>query len=1207
MSHARPAPATLRSGTGAPGIRTIGIGASAGSLAALRALLADLPPDPGAAFLVMMHGPPEGAGQLADLLQPHCPMPVLRLDEALPLEPGRVYLVPPDRPLAAAAPELRLAPPVAGPRLRHPIDRLFATLSEARAGDLMGVILTGAASDGTEGLRRVRARGGLALVLDPSEAADAGMPRSAIAAGVPGRILTLAGIRDAILRFCTGSPEPAAADSDTLREVLTVLHAHTGTDLRGYRDELLLHQVRRRMRLIGHEALAAYLAYLREHPEEAAALGSDLLDTRTAFFAAPADFEGLARTLIPRLFDAYADTGQPLRIWCAGCASGEEAYSLAMLLAEEGDRRTDPPAVRIFATDLHAEALGRAREGLYPEEIAKQVSAERLKRFFRREDSQYRVRKELRDGVVFTIHHLLSDPPFSRLDLIVCRGLLPALNEQARQQALARLHYALRPGGWLMLGSGDGPPPEDRFEPANEAAFLWRRRRQADEPYPSAPGHALPPQPRPGLSPRGFSDRHAELHARLAARHAPASVLVDADGAVVHYSAQVGRFLRLPGGAPTHRLPDLVDEPLRGALRRGLEELGDRRRTWQSAPVVVATGAGPERVVLHLEAAAGPGEKPLWLVLFRELGPARAAADPVEECSDELALLRDRLAAAWDETAAERERSQVLEEELRSVNEEYHTVVEELETSREEVHSINEELATLNAEALYRIEMLSQLAADQQHLLEATQIATLFLNSELRIARYTPAATALFNLRQRDRGRPVSDLTHRLDYPDLMADARRVLETADALDREVTSNAGRWYLTRLLPYCPRPHQVEGVVMALVDITERRAAEEALRTADRRKDEFLATLAHELRNALAPLTCGLEVLQMAADAPDLRGRMQASLGRQVSQLARLVDDLLDVSRISRGVLHLRLSRVELAEVVRDAVAACGPLTDAKDQRVQVSLPAEPVLLTADAARLTQALGNLLNNAAKFSPEKSEIELRVEPRDDEVLIAVRDYGVGLEPAALECIFEMFRQVDGDGHAGQGGLGIGLTLARNLAEMHGGSLTAHSEGRGRGSEFTLHLPRTEAPVPSPRVESRTVADARGYRVLIADDNPDVLLSLRLQVELLGAGEVHTARDGAEALEQAGALRPDLVLLDVGMPRMDGCECARRIRAEPWGADPTLVALTGWGQDEDRRRTREAGFDFHLVKPAGRQALQEVFASLQARRGREVGRRHG
>jgi len=494
-----------------------------------------------------------------------------------------------------------------------------------------------------------------------------------------------------------------------------------------------------------------------------------------------------------------------------------------------------------------------------------------------------------------------------------------------------------------------------------------------------------------------------------------------------------------------------------------------------------------------------------------------------------------------------------------------------------------------------RVDELGQLSEVLRELLQSTGIATLFLDRALNVARFTPQLGELFDVRDDDIGEPVSNIAARLDCADLAEDARRALDQQATVDHEVCSRAGRWYLTRMLPYRTPTNRVAGAVLTFIDITDRKRAEQDLREANRRKDEFLALLAHELRNPLAPIVTGIELLRQAKDKPQLLEQVTATMSRQARQLVRLVDDLLDLSRVSGGRLRLRKSRVPLRDVVRDAVASVRPIMERQRHELRVTISDERLELDADGARLTQVFANLLNNAARYTPESGRIAIEAGREGHEAVVAVSDNGIGIPQPLLARIFEMFYQGDEGRLTRGGGLGIGLTLARSLAEMHGGTITVSSEGANRGSKFEVRLPVAELPAEVVAKEpQRTSSETLGgHRVLIVDDNTDAARTLGMLVETLGQNEVHVAYNGDDALRIAQEHRPDIVLLDLKMPGMDGYEVARRLRSESWGRDLTLVALTGWALEDHRRRSRDAGFDRHLTKPADVAALAAVLST--------------
>jgi two-component system, chemotaxis family, CheB/CheR fusion protein len=1194
----------------------VGIGASAGGLAALRTFLRSVPPAPGVAFVVVVHLSPEHESHLPELLQSCTAMPVQHVAQTMPLHPDNVYVIPPNANLSAVDTHLRLSELEEQRHERAPIDHFLRTLARTHDGASVGVILTGAGTDGALGLRQVKENGGLTVAQDPGEAEFHSMPRNAIETGAVDLVLPLREMPETILRFCNTRPLITIADNDDevaegekehLARILGEVRMRTGHEFSMYRRVALLKRIRRRMQLRHVETLDDYLRQLRSDGEEARALAEDLTLRVTEFFRDSELHERLEQDIFPEIFTRKTSVEDRLRVWSIGCSTGEDAYSLAMLLLEAAEAHEVHPRLKIFASDQSLPMLKRAREGVYPHEIAATVSAERLGRFFDSQPGHYKVRPELSDICVFAEHHLFKDPPYVHLDLIVCRDLFSDLQPEMRRGLLELFHYALEPDGKLILGRQDEINEPQLFVAVNEDIRLFERTRTPRRP-PQLPAAMRARQSGMHAAPRGTAHAHSGLdiavvHRRALEPHTPASVLVAADNRVVHYSATAGRYVQLPGGNLTHDVLQLVQPPLRGELQTALERVRREMKPWESKQLHLQLAGGARKLVLRVEPVA---EAPAFLlIVFDERGP-RGPAEPfiAEPARTIVSLKREleradvRLRALLKDQNDDQAALTFANEDLHSAYEELRYILEDLASSREELQAVNEELTTLDEENRVRLRELSELSADLQHLLESTGVATLFLDRELRIVRFTEQLGQLVNIRPTDRGRPFADLNHTLHYDDLLEDARGVLETLEPVDREVSSLAGRWYLARMLPYRTTNRIVEGVVLSLIDITERKRAEDALREADRRKDEFLALLAHELRNPLAPITSGLEVLRMAPGDVDIVEQITATMTRQTQQLVHLVDDLLEVSRVSGGRLRLRKSRVLLADIFRDAAASVRPLTERSGHELTVEVPEEPIELEADAVRLTQVLTNLLNNSVKFTPRGGRISLSARREGDQAVVAVTDDGIGLSEETLRHVFDMFYQADAPEAPRRGGLGIGLTLARSLVEMHGGTLTAESAGPNSGSRFTVRLPLGRAlRVPEPPAEQFADPAARGSRVLIVDDNRDAAETLAMELRTLGLSQVQTVFSGQDALQNAAEHHPDIVLLDLKMPHMDGFEVARRMREEPWGKDLFLVSLSGWGQEEHKRQTRDAGFDRHITKPANRAALEAVLAEAPDR----------
>lgn len=1193
----------------------VGIGASAGGLAALKDLLSRFKTDANIAFVVVVHLSPQHESHLAELLQPHCRFPVLQVQETTQIRPNTVYIIPPGCNLSAIDTHLRLSELEEKRYQRAPIDHFFRTLADTHDGRSIGVVLTGTGSDGTLGLRRIKEQRGLTLAQSPEEAEYDGMPRSAIAAGTVDHVLALHEIPDEILRIAGTKPEvriPAEGENlegdenRILQKIFAQVRGRTGHDFSLYKRSTILRRIGRRMQLHHIESLSAYLDLLRDQREEANELFHDLLITVTEFFRDAGVFDHLKSEVIPQLFRDKPGPDSRIRVWSVGCSTGEEAYSLAMLLLEESGRQDTHPQIQVFASDLHSEALSYARDGIYPEQVAAEVSEARLKRFFIKENGSYRIRREVRELVIFAPHNLLRDPPFSHLDLIVCRNVLIYLKRDVQQDVISLFHYALNNDGLLVLGTSETIDRSDQFQCISKEACLYRRRNSASR-EPRLPVFPLTPF---AGGQTHFSEDRAEplqnrgnfgsIHEQMVERYAPPSVLIDQSHSVLHASAHAGKFLQVPGGEPTNHIFRLVREPLRLELRAAIHSVQNTRQPFRSKPIRLRIEGEECRVVIRVQPSQDTELQDFLLIIFDELiadtvlpeqdeSMEEAGRATVYELQEELELTRQRLQTIIEEYETSREEMQASNEELQSANEELRSTMEELETSKEELQSMNEELTTLNQENRHRVEELSQLSGDLTNLLSATDIATLFLDRELRIVRFTPRVGDLFNVRHTDRGRPLSDLTHHLGSADLQADAILVLERLVPLEREIEADGNRWYLTRTLPYRTIDDRIEGVVITFLDITERKLAVEALRQGDRKKDEFLAMLSHELRTPLAAILTAVQLLDRDKVEGTHRKIVDIVL-RQVKHLSRLLDDLLEVSRITTGRIRLNCQRVDAREIAQAAVERSKSHCDHRSQSLSVSFPQSPLWIDADPARMEQAIGNLLDNASKYSEQGGRIELSLVRDRDELALTVSDNGIGIPPELIDQIFDLFRQGDRTIDRSQGGLGIGLSLVQSLVQMHGGRITAESAGDGQGSSFTVRLPLATAPESVEDLPLSDLSESRAaIRVLLVEDNVDAAQLWAAMLRKFGhqVDIRHTAHDALAFLEQN---QPNVAVLDVGLPDMDGYELARRIRANPKTARMRLVALTGYGQEADRVKSAEAGLDLHLVKPVDVLALRRA-----------------
>ncbi|HKF98121.1 MAG TPA: CheR family methyltransferase, partial [Steroidobacteraceae bacterium] len=851
------------------------------------------------------------------------------------------------------------------------------TLAETHGERAIGIILSGAGSDGALGIRQIKERGGLTIVQDPREAEYGSMPQAAIATGTVDLVLALHDMSEELTSYCTTQPwvgrhlgdgDLAQDDAGLLEKILGEIRLRTSHEFGMFRREMVLRRIGRRMRLRHVSSLADYFALLHSQADEPRALCNDLLLNVTEFFR-DEEFYARVEQLLQELLERKDE--QRIRVWSIGCSTGEEAYSLAMLLLEQAGGRSDELLLQVFATELSAPALQLAREGVYPQEIAGSVSQARLERFFVYENGRYRVRRELRDMVTFANHDLFKDPPYSHLDMIVCRSLLHDLQPAMRHGALNLFYYALEPQGVLLVDPRDEVEASELYIRDNVHAGLLRRS--------SGPRRVL--QLPPGLRPfarlsgeRSGALLNAEgydtpsIFKRAIERYTPPSVLVDSENRVVHFSVTAARYVRLPGGELTLDILRLLPEAISRQLKEGLQVIRREKRSWRSETFGVLIDGSARRITLHID-RAGPAEAPeLLLVVFDDADnhefidnlPKGSELDQVLKLQTELEAVQEQLTAARAPRLVPADARQAQQDQK------LHALVEELDAAREELQAINEELTSVNQENRSRIDNLGQLSNDLQYMLDMTGFAAVLLDRELNILRISPLAESALGLRKTDIGRPLAELRRPLRYDSLVASLRVVVEEQRDVEAELESSDHRWFLLRAQPHRTPRSGFQGVTLLFIDITDRKRAELALREADRRKEEFLAVLAHELRNPLAPIVAGLELLRKLPEDRALVQRVTATMGRQAKQLVRLVDDLLEVVRINEDKLTLRIQPVAIAEVVRDALAVTRPVMENLEHELDLELPEQALIVEGDAARLTQAISNLLNNAARYTP-------------------------------------------------------------------------------------------------------------------------------------------------------------------------------------------------------------------------------------------------
>ena len=1510
----------------------VGVGASAGGLEAFTQLLKALPLDTGMGFVLVQHLDPKHESALTQILSKTTLMPVCDVIDDQSVEPNHVYIIPPDTNLTIAKGVLKLKPRPKSRTPHRPIDLFFESLAMDRRELSIGVVLSGTATDGTLGLEAIKVAGGITFVQDGSAKFDS-MPTSALAAGCVDLVLSPSEIADEIARiakhpFIVGQPlefsvrtpdeleqatahqdndEPNHADKSELprdeeneyeadmsldgsTKILSLLRSHTGMDFSLYKSNTIQRRIARRLVINSIDSLTEYATFLRGNPKELDALYADVLISVTSFFRNPEVFEALQREVLQKLLLEAGD--DPIRVWVPGCSSGQEAYSIAIAFMEASEKSPRGRNLQVFATDLNEKLLEKARFGLYPKTLSDEISPERLRRFFVEEQGGYRVSKAVREMVVFAKQNLLVDPPFSRMDLISCRNLLIYLETSLQNRAIPTFHYAIKPGGFLLLGASESIGSfTELFEPIDKRLKIYAKKAATTPSFhmPASRNRGQAASSGRGESPLvtgqpqnmdvlGFTlTVQREADRILIHQFAPPGVLVNSDLQVIQFRGATGEYLEPPVGKASFNLLKMAREGLLLPLHSALEESKKDNKTTLRENVRINHSGESCSVNLEVIPLRNLPD-PFYLVLFKESKSANSLpqrepphkqfiseteeVSRVNELESELADTRQYLIAIQEQHEATTEELQAASDEAQSANEELQSINEELETSKEELESANEELTTVNDEMAHRNFELNVLNNDLANFQDSVKLVVLLLSSDLRIRRFSPQAEKQFDLISTDLGRPLSHIRHNLVHSDeagspldLEALCAEVISTASELEREVLDKSGLWFFLRVRPYITLDKKADGAVLlmmeinelkkseqavaaardyaentvetvrdpllvldaklcverangsfyrafrvepsetigtsiydlgnnqwdipklrelleeilpksssieafqvehdfeqlgrrvmllnarrildplkktkrillAIEDITERKELEQKLNASEtlyrrlfetakdgvlildaetgkileanpfmteltgfpvdefigkelwgiglfrdpasnesalkelqqkgsvrydylplkstyeqpvevefvsnvyesahrrvaqcnirdisvrsrlekqtqkqsaelsdlhRRKDEFLAMLSHELRSPLAPIANAVGLLALQKGSENLvQGQARNIIERQMKHMQQLVDDLLEVSRITTGRIQLRRENVVMSRIVEGAVETVRPMIEERRHQLLVSIPPEPIWLSADVSRMEQILVNLLTNSAKYTSEGGRIWVTVQQEGEWCVLRVRDNGVGISRELLPRIFDLFTQAERSLDRSQGGLGIGLALVQRLTNIHGGTVEVESD-IGQGSEFIVRLPV----LLSDTLPSRPIAVepsqpvSRSLRVLVVDDNVDTVLSFSMLLRALG-NEVHTAQDGMEAIQAALEYKPDAVLLDIGLPVLNGYEVARRIRLEPTLSHVVLIALTGYGQEADRQMALQAGFDHHLVKPARLEQLQKILSTI-------------
>lgn len=829
----------------------VGIGASAGGLKVLQDFFDHIPENSGLAFVVIVHLAPKKTSAMESLLASHTKMEVKQIGGSTKIQPNHIYIIPPNNQLRVENSQLKLAAVDDEPQAV--IDIFLRSMAKACEKQSIGIILSGTGSDGTLGLQAVKEYGGVTMVQDPREAEYDGMPRSAIETDLVDFVLPVEELARKVLdykdflgsmKMPTQAKQLSEPETGALKKLFSLLLSEKGYDFNNYKRSSVLRRLQRRMQVTRQATIGNYLAFLKKNPTEINELFKDLLISVTNFFRDPQEFEELEKRVIPKLFEGK-DRNDQIRIWIIGCATGEEVYSLAILLHEYASKLDYLPQIKIFGTDISDDALKVARKGIYPESISADVSKRRLSRYFHKEDTGYRVRREIRDMVLISKHNIISDPPFTNIDLVSCRNLLIYFNSDLQAKVLRVLQYALKIGGFLFLGKSESTVGAiELFEQVEDTKniyrtkalkqkraelprfLLWQNMKQKREGMPDFNSIEVP-----------FEQVHRSL---LAEQYGPGSVIINEQNQVMHFSEGVNRYLQYEEGEPTNDLLKLVIPELQRPLRAIIFRFNQVDPPQSiSREVQVRYNDGIHVVNLRMQPIKIEGfPKGYRQVIFEEIkevaeGQEIIQDQPLEESEivkqleTELEQTKEQLQQTIEEYETSNEELMASNEELQSMNEELQTTTEELETSQEELQSVNEELRTVNQELESKIEEVQQVNDDLKKLMEATQIAIIFVDRNLKIRRFTNSASDLFNFINSDIGRPLSDVTHDLEYKGLIEDVDKMIGELHPVEKQIHTNDGKWFNMQIKPYRTTDNQIDGAVITFMDISDLKKVEKEL--------------------------------------------------------------------------------------------------------------------------------------------------------------------------------------------------------------------------------------------------------------------------------------------------------------------------------------------------------------------------------------------
>ncbi len=1226
----------------------VGIGASAGGLEALQKLLTALPSNTGFPFIIVQHLSPDYKSLLGEILGKYTDMPVIQAEDGMKVEPDNVYIIQPGKNMRISKGKLLLVDQ-RPKELNLPIDIFFRSLAEEAGAHAVAIILSGTGSDGTNGLKVIKENEGLVFVQDLETSKFDGMPRSAMRTGLVDAQISPEEIAIELQHiagtYIVSSEDKSTQEIDTelMRKVYMILKKVSNVNFTHYKQTTILRRMERRMMLTHKDQLSDYVDYLQESPEEVRILSKEVLIGVTSFFRDPDFFQTLKEKSITDIVSRSVSE-EPIRVWVAGCSTGEEAYSIAMLFCEVMETLSIKRSIKIFATDLDAEAIAAAGKGVYGDNIVDSVSPARLSRFFTRRNNTYTVNREIRKMIVFSPHNVFQDPPFGRLDLISCRNMLIYFQPVLQNDLFAIFHQALKDSGYLFLGKSEAIGSyTDAFPVVDAAAKIFTHNSEA-----KIPGAKKVPflqttyleeeyytdsndnfQRILSVSEGDYKSVDVAIDNTILVQFMPACVVINEKNELVHTYGDTSNVVHMPQGKYSNNLFDLITEALKIPVSTLLKESREKKQKVQYRSI----NFSGEREKATIDLTVSPASKDnnesesLYALVFSDIRPQqevaensvtydidRVASQRITDLEQELAEIQSKL----DRSIAEQE---CVNEELQAANEELLTANEELQSSNEELQSVNEELYTVNTEYQQKLSELSDLNDDIANFLSSTLTGIIFVDNKLNIRRYTDYVTTEFSVMDHDVGRSLAFISYHFPSVDITEICTNVLKTLIPDEREVSTNNNKVFFMRVAPYRSTENKILGCVITLMDITSQKQSQANLQNTEKRlsmaqqasdaKSDYLSRIAHEIRTPMSSL---LSLSKTAKQQIDNKENLLSSLDKisdTVGYMTSIVTDISEASISERLASDLISEPFALRTVIDNVSAIIEPRVEESGIAYEVSLDDDfnPTYV-GNKTKIQQILINFLNNSVKYTKEGGAVSLRAyeEPRQGSkarVCFVIADTGIGIKKDYLPKLFQPFTRED-EADENVAGMGLGLSIAYNQIMSLEGDVSVESEV-GKGSTFTIHveLERYADDDREPEkymVTSPEEYDLAGCNVLVAEDNAlnRTILGALLTNEGMTYTEAVNGEEAVKVFHESAEQTFDCILMDMRMPKLDGIRATTQIR-ESDKADAKTIPIIGVsanGFADDIRKAREAGINEYTTKPIDRDSLLSAMTRLIKRK---------